>query len=109
MSKLRLKKAIAILAILLQSIGTQAQSFLWDVDFLGFFDNREYNTALTPSQTFFGVRLSPEVGIGFLDNKHRLMAGASWRPSGICRGWLAFRGCFCAPRGCMALASATTS
>lgn len=50
---------------------------MWDIDFLGYFDNREYNTALTSDKTLFGVRISPEVGVEFADS-HRLMAGASW-------------------------------
>lgn len=59
-------------------IGVQAQEFLWDVDFLGFFDNREYNAEGTRAQTLAGVRLSPEIGVGLLDNRHRLMAGGNW-------------------------------
>ena len=50
---------------------------MWDIDFLGYFDNREYNTDLTSAKTLFGVRLSPEIGVEFADS-HRLMAGASW-------------------------------
>ncbi|MCP9610767.1 hypothetical protein [Coprobacter tertius] len=55
-----------------------AQDLLWNVDFTGFFDNREYKFSKQLSQTFFGTRLSPEIGIGVLNNKHRIMAGASW-------------------------------
>ena len=44
---------------------SQAQKFMWNLDFDSQFDNREYNSELTKSQTLFGVRLTPEVGIGW--------------------------------------------
>lgn len=58
-----------------------AQSFLWDVDFYGFFDNREYKYDKQKSQTLFATRLSPEIGVAVSGPKqasHRLMAGVSW-------------------------------
>lgn len=69
---------ILVLLLILCIQPTKAQSLLWDVDFLGYFDNREYKTDLSPHETLFGVRLSPEIGLGLLDNTHRLMVGASW-------------------------------
>lgn len=73
----RLKITVLFLSLLLPA-GMQAQEILWDIDFLGFFDNREYNAEGTRAQTLAGVRLSPEIGVGILDNRHRLMAGGSW-------------------------------
>lgn len=55
-----------------------AQKFLWEADFVGFFDNREYKSHNQQSQTLFGTRLSPQVGIGTEDGRFRFMAGASW-------------------------------
>lgn len=56
--------------------------FLYNVDFLFFFDNREYDRSpYQRSQTLFGVRLSPEIGVGIADSTigdHRLMAGCSY-------------------------------
>lgn len=71
-------KRVAYIALLLTVIlPASAQKLMWDVDFLGYFDNREYNSDLSSAKTLFGVRLSPEIGVEF-DNSHRLMAGASW-------------------------------
>ncbi|MDD3404868.1 MAG: hypothetical protein PHH23_01180 [Paludibacteraceae bacterium] len=58
-----------------------AQKFLYDVDFVTYFDNREYHSELQKSKTVFGMRLSPEIGIGLGDSlggTHRVMAGASY-------------------------------
>ena len=56
--------------------------FLYNVDFLFFFDNREYDKCpYQRSQTLFGARLSPEIGVGIADSTigdHRLMAGCSY-------------------------------
>ncbi len=52
--------------------------FLYDVDFYGWFDNREYQAPYGLHQTLFAVRLSPEIGVGFTDKQggtHRVMAG----------------------------------
>lgn len=73
-----MKRLILISVLVLGMLPAAAQKLLWDVDFVGFFDNREYNTDLTGAQTLFGTRLSPEVGLGFAGDKHRIMAGASW-------------------------------
>ena len=50
-----------VLFLLFAGIYTQvhAQTFSYDVDFITYFDNREYQSALQPSQTIFGTRLSP--------------------------------------------------
>lgn len=56
--------------------------FLYDTEFSFWFDNREFDhTSLDRSQTLFGVRLSPEIGIGISDSvggTHRLMAGVQY-------------------------------
>ena len=75
----RIKKVlIAILLLQTLSPGIKAQEILWDIDMIGFFDNREYKYPAQMSQTFFGTRVSPEIGIGVLNNKHRIMIGGSW-------------------------------
>ena len=71
------RRVTYLVLLLIVVIPTSAQKLMWDIDFLGYFDNREYNTSLTSAKTLFGVRLSPEVGVEFA-NSHRLMAGASW-------------------------------
>ena len=72
-----------VLFLLFAGIYTQvhAQTFSYDVDFITYFDNREYQSALQPSQTIFGTRLSPEIGAIFNDSlggTHKLMAGVSY-------------------------------
>lgn len=56
--------------------------FLYNVDFLFFFDNKEHaRSQYTNSQTLCGTRLSPEIGVGIADSvvgDHRLMAGCSY-------------------------------
>ncbi len=55
--------------------------FLYDVDFYGYFDNREYKKPYGLAQTLFAVRLSPEIGVGFTDKQgglHRVMAGVHY-------------------------------
>ena len=45
-----------------------AQEFIWDIKFSSQFDNREYNTNLTKSQTLFGARITPQIGVGWEHN-----------------------------------------
>ncbi|MEG1617607.1 MAG: hypothetical protein RR202_11515 [Bacteroidales bacterium] len=72
----RIRTLILILSLCASFTG-KAQQLLWDLDFFGFFDNREFTKPCQIPQTFFGTRLSPEVGVGFREN-HQLMAGLSW-------------------------------
>lgn len=57
-------------------------SFAYDADFLLYFDNREYKPESGQrSQTIFGARLAPEIGVQIADSTesvHRLMAGVSY-------------------------------
>lgn len=53
-----------------------AQKFLWSADFDLNFDNREYADLSVPSQTLFGARLTPMVGMGWGGTQHSLMIGA---------------------------------
>ncbi|GHT57502.1 hypothetical protein FACS18945_1980 [Bacteroidia bacterium] len=47
-----------------------AQRFEWGVNALGFADNREYQSKYQIDQSMFGIRLAPEIGLGFGDNHH---------------------------------------
>lgn len=93
-----MRKFYTLLALLSISICVLAQEFLppqprsaqnssvkllYNVDFLFFFDNREYDRCpqYQRSQTLFGARLSPEIGVGIFDSitgNHRIMAGCSY-------------------------------
>ena len=74
-----------LLYLLITLISVDAKlpvKFLYDLDFLFYFDNREYDGyPYQRSQTLFGARLSPEIGVGISDSivgDHKLMAGASY-------------------------------
>ena len=54
-----------------------AQQFEWNVGFHGFADNREYDKSGGYSQTIFGARIAPEVGL-VVDSVHRLRAGINY-------------------------------
>ena len=76
-----LQKLKILTLLTLISCAMSAQKFVYDIDFLTFFDNRESRISSYPSKTLFGVRLSPEIGVELSDSaygSHRLMAGASY-------------------------------
>lgn len=62
-----LRVAVAAVAAWLWLVPDAAgQQFLWNADFDFRFDNREYDAMATArSETIFGVRLTPEVGLGW--------------------------------------------
>jgi len=61
--------------LLVLSAGTtKAQELEGNLSFFGFMDNREYIKSGRYSQTIFGTRISPEVGLR-LDSVHRLRVG----------------------------------
>ncbi|MBQ4508207.1 MAG: hypothetical protein II970_04855 [Paludibacteraceae bacterium] len=72
----------SIIILMFLGAGTVcAQKFLYDVDFILNFDNREIHNNYEPSGTIFGFRLTPTIGVGLSDSlggSHRLMAGASY-------------------------------
>lgn len=73
--------AITIILLLGSLAPMMAQRFVYDVDALFFFDNREYHTPFDSSQSLLGARLSPEFGVLFRDSlqgAHRLMVGAQY-------------------------------
>lgn len=62
------------------------QQFKWSIDAGSVFENREGDGYYSADQTIAFTRLSPEVGISFLDGRHSLMGGVSWyQPIG--NGW----------------------
>ena len=76
-----LQKLKILTLLTLISCAINAQKFVYDIDFLTFFDNRESRIPSYPSKTLFGVRLSPEIGVELSDStygNHKLMAGASY-------------------------------
>ncbi len=71
-------KSIRTLLILLcvaLALPTSAQQFLWSADFDFNFDNREFAELSVPSQTLFGTRLTPQIGMGWGKGEHALMIG----------------------------------
>ncbi len=75
------KLYVVALLLLVCSSAVSAQTFLYNVEALSYFDNREYKNEYVHSRTLFGFRLSPEVGVGFsdkADGHHRLMGGVHY-------------------------------
>ena len=76
-----LQKLKILTLLTLISCAINAQKFVYDIDFLTFFDNRETRIPSYPSKTLFGVRLSPEIGFEINDSiygNHKLIAGVSY-------------------------------
>lgn len=72
---MRTLKLLVVLILLFTTTTTLfAQEFIWDIKFASQFDNREYNTTLTKSQTLFGARITPQIGIGW--QQHSLNVGS---------------------------------
>lgn len=55
---------------------TKSQTFEWSADMFGFFDNREYKSSYAIPQTLAGIRLAPEIGVGFQQH-HHIRAGVN--------------------------------
>ena len=75
LSRLPMRILLIYIALIISTLPLAAQRLLWDAELSTQFDNREYNTALTPSQTFFGLRATPELGIGW--HAHALKLGVA--------------------------------
>ena len=61
--KYRQPHTLLLIILLAALFPAKAQQIAWSVDMTGFFDNREFGYSKAQSQTFFGTRLSPEIGI----------------------------------------------
>lgn len=73
MIKVKATKIIILLSLCFTTTTLFGQEFIWDIKFEGQFDNREYNkTTLAKSQTLFGARITPQIGIGWGHNSINL-------------------------------------
>lgn len=71
----RLFKVVCLFLVFLSGMaGLRAQEIEGNVNLHAFADNREYSRSQRFSQTIFGLRFSPEVGIR-LDSVHRIRVG----------------------------------
>lgn len=69
-----------------------SQGLTWSVDYNAIFDNREGDKFYSNNGTIFISRLSPEVGLSFMNGEHRIAAGVSWvQPVG--NGWSDYKLC----------------
>lgn len=74
----RLINILLLCVCLLYSNTAYAQKFIYDIDLLSYFDNREYDHRYAEPQTLFATRLSPTVGVMVPDRQgghHKVMAG----------------------------------
>ena len=62
---------------LLVAVSSHAQQLEWNAHLHGFADNREYSQSGLYSQTIFGMRFSPEVGL-LVDSTHRVRVGLNF-------------------------------
>jgi len=71
-----MKKSVLLLPALwfTCSISVYTQVPVWELDFFGFLDNREYFNAFAADQTLFGSRLSARGGL-MINQNSRVMAG----------------------------------
>ncbi|MBC8985563.1 hypothetical protein H9X96_07220 [Pedobacter sp. N36a] len=68
-------RLLLIFAVLFTAItNTYAQELEGNLNFHGFADNREYSRSNRFSETIFGMRVSPEVGL-LVDSTHRVRIG----------------------------------
>lgn len=72
----RCTHTLLLVTLVAALLPARAQEVAWSVDMTAFFDNREYSYSKVESQTFFGTRLSPEIGLRMGNSS--IMAGASW-------------------------------
>ena len=86
-------RRLVFLVTLLASVAlANAQGFTWSVDYNAIFDNREGDRYYSNDGTIFVSRLSPEVGLSFLNGTHRVAGGVSWvQPVGS--GWEGYELC----------------
>ncbi len=71
------KRIKLLLSCLACAIIAMAQGVTWSVDLNTIFDNREGDTYYSGNGTIFLTRVSPEIGLSFLDN-HKIAGGVSW-------------------------------
>ena len=68
-------RRLSLICLLLLSMAiSNAQELEGNLSFFGFMDNREYMKSERYSQTIFGSRISPEIGLR-IDSIHRLRVG----------------------------------
>ncbi len=68
--------AFIILLYFVSVVASEGQVLEWNANFHSFADNREYAKSGRFSQTIFGARISPEVGLQ-LNNTHRIRIGVN--------------------------------
>ncbi len=72
------RKIYILLALFAVVLSAQSQGVTWSVDYNLIFDNREGDTYYSDARTNFISRLSPELGITFLNETHKVAGGVSW-------------------------------
>lgn len=81
-ARLSLSNGLASLLLLIAPFHAAAQRLEYDVDFVSYFDNREYEAHHQLSQTLYGFRLSPAVGVSLRDSvwgDYALIGGVHYR------------------------------
>lgn len=71
-----IRRPLIFFSLLVLALPGTAQNFVWDLGLVTRFDNREYKSALEASQTIFGARITPQIGIGW-GNGNYVKVGAN--------------------------------
>lgn len=72
-----MKNRLIFSLFMLLPLVASAQKTTWGVDFLSFFDNREYDSHYAISETYFGTRITPQLSVSVGEGQ-KLVAGAGF-------------------------------
>ncbi len=73
-----MRKVLFILLLNLLALSVFSQKIVYDLDFMFYFDNREYHSPYSVPQSLIGVRLSPQIGLEIVEKDssiHQIWAG----------------------------------
>lgn len=73
-----LETLLFLILIAVSDVAAEKITPEWEVDMGAVFDNREGDSKMTDTKTFFQTRFAPEIGLSVDSGRHTLMAGASW-------------------------------
>ena len=78
-----MKRSCSLLLMLVNILLAWSQGVTWSIDLNTIFDNREGDDFYSENGTIFLTRVSPEFGITFLNETHKIAGGVTWlQPSG---------------------------
>lgn len=73
-----MKRIHILLIMFMCTLLVEAQGVTWSVDVNTIFDNREGDKYYSDNGTLFLTNVSPEIGLTFLNETHKIAGGVSW-------------------------------